>query len=242
MTRRLFFAVGLAATVVVPRPLRAQGEDAPVPDSIAVQGNRRVSRESILLTSSLAPGRPVSYRVIQQAIQALFGTGQYEDVRIDLREVGDQEILIVRVVERPLLQRWNVRGVEHLAERTVRDAALLVDGRPLDPATIERARFRIDSLYRARGFALATVAVRRRYEADSATVTVVFEITEGRRVAVIGTGSTGVQIVRAAAILQLLLGNVGRPGGGIIALRGHASIQGSTDIPTLYNMLMSYMP
>ncbi len=52
----------------------------------------------------------------------------------------------------------------------------------------------------------------------------------------------GVQVIRAAAILQLLLGNVGRPGGGILALRGHASIQGSTDIPTLYNILPGYMP
>ncbi len=54
--------------------------------------------------------------------------------------------------------------------------------------------------------------------------------------------SKGVQIIRAAAILQLLLGNVGRPGGGILALRGHASIQGSTDIPTLYNLLPGYLP
>jgi len=35
----------------------------------------------------------------------------------------------------------------------------------------------------------------------------------------------GVQIIRTASILQLLLGNIGRPGGGILALRGHASIQ-----------------
>ena len=54
--------------------------------------------------------------------------------------------------------------------------------------------------------------------------------------------STGVQIVRTAAILQLLLGNIGRPGGGILALRGHASIQGSTDIPTLYDLLPGYLP
>lgn len=54
--------------------------------------------------------------------------------------------------------------------------------------------------------------------------------------------STGVQIIRAAAIIQGLLGNVGRPGGGIMALRGHVSIQGSTDIPTLYNMLPTYLP
>lgn len=54
--------------------------------------------------------------------------------------------------------------------------------------------------------------------------------------------STGVQMIRAAAIIQLLLGNVGRPGGGILALRGHSSIQGSTDIPTLYNLLPGYLP
>jgi formate dehydrogenase major subunit len=54
--------------------------------------------------------------------------------------------------------------------------------------------------------------------------------------------SVGVQYIRAAAILQLLLGNIGRPGGGILALRGHASIQGSTDIPTLYDLLPGYMP
>src|SRR5581483_3766343 len=54
--------------------------------------------------------------------------------------------------------------------------------------------------------------------------------------------SVGVQMIRAASILQLLLGNIGRPGGGIVALRGHASIQGSTDIPTLYDLLPGYLP
>jgi formate dehydrogenase major subunit len=54
--------------------------------------------------------------------------------------------------------------------------------------------------------------------------------------------SKGPQIIRSAAILQMLLGNIGRPGGGILALRGHASIQGSTDIPTLYDILPGYLP
>ena len=52
----------------------------------------------------------------------------------------------------------------------------------------------------------------------------------------------GTQFIRAATILQLLLGNMGRPGGGIMALRGHASIQGSTDIPTLFDLLPGYLP
>ncbi len=53
--------------------------------------------------------------------------------------------------------------------------------------------------------------------------------------------TAGVQMIRAASILQLLLGNIGRPGGGIMALRGHASIQGSTDVPTLYDLLPGYL-
>ena len=53
--------------------------------------------------------------------------------------------------------------------------------------------------------------------------------------------TSGVQLIRTASILQLLLGNIGRPGGGILALRGHATIQGSTDIATLYNIHPGYL-
>lgn len=53
--------------------------------------------------------------------------------------------------------------------------------------------------------------------------------------------TVGVQFIRTAAMVQSLLGNVGRPGGGILALRGHASIQGSTDISTLYHSWNGYL-
>src|SRR5437764_1386966 len=54
--------------------------------------------------------------------------------------------------------------------------------------------------------------------------------------------TVGVQMIRAAAVIQQLLGNIGRPGGGILAPRGHASVQGSTDIPALYNIIPGYLP
>jgi formate dehydrogenase major subunit len=53
--------------------------------------------------------------------------------------------------------------------------------------------------------------------------------------------STGVQIIRAAAILQLLLGNVGRPGGGVNAFRGHSNIQGATDTAGNTEILPGYL-
>jgi len=53
--------------------------------------------------------------------------------------------------------------------------------------------------------------------------------------------TTGVQLIRTAGMIQSLLGNIGRPGGGIMALRGHATIQGSTDIASLYHVHPGYL-
>src|SRR5437867_1185784 len=53
--------------------------------------------------------------------------------------------------------------------------------------------------------------------------------------------TNGVENIRALCMLQLLLGNIGRPGGGVVALRGHANVQGATDLELLYHELPGYM-
>jgi formate dehydrogenase major subunit len=53
--------------------------------------------------------------------------------------------------------------------------------------------------------------------------------------------SFGTQIIRTAAMLQLLMGNVGRAGGGVNALRGHSNIQGATDMAGVFDILPGYL-
>src|SRR5258708_35367835 len=53
--------------------------------------------------------------------------------------------------------------------------------------------------------------------------------------------TVGTQIIRTAAMLQLLLGNVGRAGGGVNALRGHSNIQGATDMAGVFDTLPGYL-
>jgi formate dehydrogenase major subunit len=53
--------------------------------------------------------------------------------------------------------------------------------------------------------------------------------------------TVGTQIIRTAAMLQLLLGNVGRAGGGVNAMRGHANIQGATDMAGVFDILPGYL-
>ncbi|PYP60193.1 MAG: outer membrane protein assembly factor BamA [Gemmatimonadetes bacterium] len=184
----VIFSGGLA--LLASRAARAQGEGpvqappAVAPDSIVVRGLRRVDRKQVLEQSGLAPGRPLGYRDVQRAIQALYATGQFDDVRAEQDTAGGRQLLIVHVRERPILVKWAVRGVGRVSEGSVRDKAQLAEGRPLDPAALTRARGRIDSLYRAEGYYLAHVSVIKVYEADSARVRVVFDVDEGRRVAV----------------------------------------------------------
>ncbi|HEX9255821.1 MAG TPA: formate dehydrogenase-N subunit alpha, partial [Candidatus Angelobacter sp.] len=53
--------------------------------------------------------------------------------------------------------------------------------------------------------------------------------------------SFGTQMIKTAAIIQLILGNVGRAGGGVNALRGHSNIQGATDMGGVFDVLPGYL-
>jgi len=188
--RKLSAVICVGSAVLAPRLARAQGEApsaasaAVAPDSIVVIGLRRVDRKQVLDQSGLTPGRPLGYRDVQRAIQTLYATGQFDDVRVAQDTAGGRQLLVVRLHERPILLKWAVRGVSRLSEGSVRDKAQLTEGRPVDPAAVARARGRIDSLYRAQGYYLAQVKVVDVFEADSARVRVIFDVDEGRRVAV----------------------------------------------------------
>jgi len=186
VTSRFAPLVFLSLAVLAPRPCGAQGEPLPVitPDSIAVQGARRNTTVTVLQTSGLLPGRAVTYKDVQRAVLALYGTGQYDDVQIEQAEAGGKNLLVIRLRERPVLVKWAVRGVQRLGERGVRDKVQLTEGRPIDPAAVERARARIDSLYRAQGFYLSHTRALHVYEDDSTKVRVVYDVDEGRRVAI----------------------------------------------------------
>ena len=183
--RLLRCALVCGALASAPAPGLAQEPAAgPVVDSIEVVGVRRNTAESVRNAGALAVGSAVGYRDLQRAIRAIYAMGQFDAVQIGRRAgEGGREILVVTVQERPLLARATVRGVEKLSERSVRDRVELPTGRPLSPALVERSRQRIDSLYEAQGYYLAEVQVLTTVQ-DSDNVRVVFDVNEGRRVAI----------------------------------------------------------
>ena len=179
---RIVAGFGMLLGGLLGHPAAASGQETLVVDSLAIEGNRRVSADQIFRTSGIVLFQPTNFRNLQRAIQALFRTGQFDDVRIERR--SEQPLVLALVVqERPILSRWAVRGTEKLEERQVRGKVGLVEGRPLDRAAAERSRAAIDSLYQSRGFYAATVKVVEAPTGPGAS-RLLFDITEGNRVAI----------------------------------------------------------
>lgn len=178
--------LAFALLAALPGVARAQDPGPPAPpvlDSIAVEGNIRLTTQQVIGTSGLVRGQPTNYRDLQRALTALFRTGQFDDVAVRQGEDSTGRVVLVLVVrERPLLVRWTIKGVDRLSERSVKERVRLSEGRPIDRAAIERGRAGIDSMYHAQGYYGARVKVIETTPAPG-QLGVVFDVEEGNRVA-----------------------------------------------------------
>ena len=174
------FRAAVALLLGSPAALVAQEPQAapvapPIVDSIAVEGNSRLTPSQIIGTAGLVVRQPVNYRDIQRAITNLFRTGQFDDVLVEQRTVGDKLVLALKVKERPVLERWAVRGTNRVSEGSVKGRVKLVEGRPLDRNAVEQSRASIDSLYKHAGYYAAQIKTLELPQ-DGGRVRVVFDV------------------------------------------------------------------
>ena len=156
---------------------------APPVDSVAVVGSTRLSPQQIIGTSGIVVGQSLNYRDVQRAITALFKTGQFDDVTVEQEVIGKRYTLVITVKERPLLEKWAVRGAVKVPEGDVKERVKLVEGRAIDRGGAEHARFAIDSLYKAKGYYAAQVKLLELPQANG-NLRLVFDIDEGSRAAI----------------------------------------------------------
>jgi outer membrane protein insertion porin family len=182
---RSFSQTLVAGCVLLGAPAALVAQDAPTPavDSIVVEGNQRLTPSQIIGSSGIVLHQPINYRDIQRAITALFRTGQFDDVLVEQRNAGPRLILVIRVKERPVLEKWAVRGVNRLSEGEVKGRVHLTEGRPLDRNAVEQARAGIDSLYKHQGYYASQVKVLQ-LTPKPGRARVVFDVDEGQRVAI----------------------------------------------------------
>ena len=178
-----------------------QRDQTSVIDSIAVRGADRSGRAAVISRINIALGQPVGFLDVQRALEALYATGQYADIKVLQATLDGKEVLLFEVVERAILGRWDVEGTSKLPERSVRGKVRLLAGRPFNPADVSVAVSAIDSLYKKEGY-YQTRIESRILPQDDGRVNVVFSVKEGSRVAVSRVIIEGNEAFEASEIVK----------------------------------------
>jgi outer membrane protein insertion porin family len=159
--------VGLAASQAEAQAFRFS--------SFEIEGNQRITDETIIAYTGLTPGAGASAGQVNDALQALQGSGLFE--RVELIPRG--ATLVIRVVEYPTINRIAIEGNRRIDDDALFSILQSQSRRVYSPATAEQDAAAIAEAYRVSGRLTATVnpVIIRRGENR---VDLVFEVTEGR--------------------------------------------------------------
>jgi outer membrane protein insertion porin family len=137
---------------------------------------------------------------VQEAIQRLFSSGEFSDVRVRVTP-SRPAVFYIDVVERPLIGSYGFRGLDHVDQQTIRDSARLVGGAAIDPSKVARARVLIRTMLADAGFPRAEVDTT--YVPDSEGLDqfdLVFDVEEGPRLALARVDFTGNRAVSSSEL------------------------------------------
>jgi outer membrane protein insertion porin family len=143
--------------------------------SFQIEGNQRITDETIIAYTGLTPGAGASAGQVNDALQNLQGSGLFE--RVELIPRGGT--LVIRVVEYPTINRIAIEGNRRIDDDDLLGILQSQSRRVYSPATAEQDAAAIAEAYRVSGRLTATVnpVIIRRGENR---VDLVFEVTEGR--------------------------------------------------------------
>jgi len=201
MLRRLVLPIAFL-TVTTGVGAQASGPCA-TPDSVIIRGNSRVTTPTVLSDIGITKGDTLNFRVLQRAIRNLYATGQFSSVQMGC-EVGTNghASAVFNVVERPLLGHFSVEGEDVIGEGALRDKIELLSGKPIDPSLVARAVERIDSMYEAKGYYLASVQPESTVSNGFTNIT--FKVNEGRRLAVSGVEIEGGRKLKPSEVVSAM--------------------------------------
>ena len=155
-------------------------DETDVVAEVLIKGNRRIESDAILARISTRAGAPYSARRVASDIKEVYSLGFFRNVRVTSEESLDGRVLTFQVEENPVIRQVTITGNDKIPGEKIRDSLTLTTGSTLDFPLLYENGQRIESLYRAEGFYLASVS----HEIETLTgnaVAVHFDVTEGKK-------------------------------------------------------------
>lgn len=212
-SHRLFFIFVLLGSILVSSisPLAAQPEDEKASPSkslkvtrIDVRGNQVISTNTVLNNMKTRPGMELNQQMINEDVKRLYGTGFFQDLRIDIEETTEGARLIVVVDEKPVVRHILIEGNKIVKERDIRKDLGLIEGQVLDEYAINQGLNKVRERYSNKGFRF--VKVFHRVELDRATkeATVLVTVEEGGKFKIREVRFEGVQSFKIRRLRKLM--------------------------------------
>ncbi|MDP9149971.1 MAG: outer membrane protein assembly factor BamA [Myxococcota bacterium] len=172
----------MAPTNALPPTAAEQAEGLPIA-SIDVVGNRRVAREDVLSYLREKSGQPFRVDSLTSDVRALWDSGFFEDVQVDLTTTDRGVALRFIVRERPNIKEISYQGNEEIENDKLNEAIEVKPNTILSVPSVRRSVQKIKDAYAEKGFFLADVDYDITPQREN-EVTVKFKITEHQPVTV----------------------------------------------------------
>lgn len=181
-------AIAGATISLLANPVSAQEQtiERVYVDSVVVEGATRVAPAEVRIQGGIHAGDSIDYRDIQRAMHRLWRSGEYNDVRIDARDSPEANGITLAIVieEHLLLNAIDFEGLEHVDGERIADTVGLALGEPARPAAIAEAIAMLRDELTAEGFVPVVTHRIERAEERATVARLVFEVSEGQRVAI----------------------------------------------------------
>ena len=187
----LIILAAVIAVTITAGPMLSTGafaQGGPAIRDIRVVGNRRIEPETVKSYLTFTPGQRYDSYKADESLRALFGTGLFRDVRINL----EGSVVVVSVVENPLINRVAFEGNTEVKSDTLSAEVQLKPRSLYTRARVQADVQRVLDVYRRQGY-YATQVDAQIIELDNNRIDLVFEIREGPETKVVGINFIGNQ-------------------------------------------------
>lgn len=183
-----------------------QPQAAPVKQivSIEVRGNRIVSTNTILSKIQTQPGQTLKQQVVNEDIKRLYGTGFFEDVRLDVEELAEGYKVIVNVDEKPVIRQIIFNGNSILKEDKLRKTLNVIEGQILDRKAVKKGEEEIRKLYANKGYRFVDIQITINVDPQTKEAVITLTIFEGKQFKIQKISFEGVKSFKVREIRKLI--------------------------------------
>jgi len=171
---------------------------------IDIEGNEIVSDATIVSKIKIRAGQPYNKNVINEDVKNLYGTGFFETVEAEEKDISEGVVILFKVKEKPLLTKVSIEGMRFIRKKKILDSIDIKEGSFVDEFKVREAVRKIKDLYSIKGFSQAEVTYQIIPVEGKNEVTVKLSIDEKRVLKVRSVKVRGNKIISGRRIIKLM--------------------------------------